>query len=197
MPVITTALTALGSVAASTTAAATAAAASTGAAAASTGSLASAATTVGTLASVGGAAASGYAQYQSGQQQKAQEALRKQQMELESQRASREVIRKTQIARAQGINTAAQVGGSLVDSSAYGGITGQNTTNAGYELGSIAENTQIGRQLFDSNAAESGYNAQASLFGAGAQLGRTLIDNNIQIGRIGTTVANRSSLFNG
>lgn len=203
MPLITSALTALSTLAATTTAATTAAAAGTGAAAATAGATAGAGAAtagsislgsagIGTAISAAGTIGGAALQYQAGQEQRAQEGLRKKQMQLESDRARREVIRKTQVSQAIGLNAAAQSGGELATSSAYGGIIGQNVGNAGFETTSIRQNEEIGGALFASNARESQFNSQASLFGAGANFGKTLIDNNSQIGRIGATLFGRT-----
>lgn len=227
MPLITSALTALSTLAATTTtataAATTASLAGTGGAIAAgvptaglaagaagsfAGAGATAAATTGAAATAGGislgsagigsvlsgvgtVASAGF-QYQAGQEQRAQESLRKKQMQLESDRARREVIRKTQITQAVGLNNAAQAGGELATSSAYGGIIGQNVGNAGFETTSIRQNEEIGGALFASNARESQFNSQASLFGAGANFGKMLVDNNAPIGRIGATLFGRT-----
>lgn len=155
---------------------------------ATTGSLATAAGAAGTGLSLASGGAQLYSNQQSAQAQQRQEALRAQQMHLESDRQRREVIRQTQIAQATGINNASQSGADITGGSTLQGIVGQNETNKGFALNTIKQNEAIGSALFDSNAQESGFNAQASLFGGTQRLGNTLSDNNMQIGRLGTTL---------
>lgn len=121
--------------------------------------------------------------------QQQQEALRQKQMQLEAERSRREIIRQTQISQAIGINNAAN-SGAAIDSSVLSGITGQNTTNAGYQLNAVNQNEAIGNALFSSNMQESNANATASLFKGAGQFGSVIANNNMQIGRLGSTLFN-------
>lgn len=121
--------------------------------------------------------------------QQQQEALRQKQMQLEAERSRREIIRQTQISQAIGINNAAN-SGAAIDSSVLSGITGQNTTNAGYQLNAVNQNEAIGNALFSSNIQESNANATASLFKGAGQFGSVIANNNMQIGRLGSTLFN-------
>lgn len=159
------------------------------AAGASVGNIATTAGLIGTGVSVASQGAQLIASQQAAAEQQKQEALRQKQMNLEADRQRREVIRQTQISQAMGINNAANSGGAI-DSSVLSGIVGQNSTNAGYALGSINENESIGNALFASNAAESRANSTASLFGGVSNIGKSIADNNMQIGRLGSTLFN-------
>lgn len=201
MPVITTALAALGTALGTGAAAAGTAAATTAATtAAAAGSVGSIAATVGTLGTLGAVVGTGVQLYE-GQKmaaaQREQEAIRKKASEFEFARARREVIRQTQIARATGLNSAAQSGGEIQGSDILGGINGQYANNQAYQLNSINQNQQLSDANFASNATESSAAGMASLFGGVAKLGGVLTDNNMQLGRIGATLAgNGASLFN-
>jgi hypothetical protein len=175
-----------GTAAAGTTAAATA---GTGAGLLSVGNIATGAGILGT----GIQGASTVGQMIAGQDavraQQQQEALRQKQMQLEAERQRREIIRQTQISQAIGINNAAN-SGAAIDSSVLSGITGQNATNAGYQIGAVNQNEAIGNALFTSNMQESNANATASLFKGAGQFGSVLANNNMQIGRLGSTLFN-------
>jgi hypothetical protein len=196
MPFITAGITALATAATAltaTTAATTAAAAGTAAGATATaGGLAGAASTIGTIGSIAGTVGGAYYQRQSAAAQQEQEALRMKQMNLESDRARREVIRKSQVQQAIGLNNAAQSGGELSSSSAAGGIIGQAQGNAQYETTAINQNQAIGQQMFAANVAESNANSNASLFKSAGEFGGTLVKNNMEIGRIGATLFGRT-----
>lgn len=121
--------------------------------------------------------------------QKQQERLREKQMNLEADRQRREIIRRTQISQATGINLLGGSGASVDGStSAVSGIIGQNSGNQGYALNAVEQNTDIGTALFASNAAESSASSSASLFANIGGLGNTLADSNSQIGRLGATL---------
>ncbi len=189
MPVISTAIAALGTLATSVgTAAATTGA--VGAAGAGVGAISSAATAIGAAAGLGGTILQAREASQAARAQREQEAIRKKQADFEFARARREVIRQTQIARATGLNVAAQSGGELPTSSVLGGIMGQYANNEAYQLTSIAQNQNLSDQTFASNAEESQATGRASLFGSATQFGSILMNNNQQLGRIGASLFN-------
>ena len=154
------------------------------------GNIATAAGVAGTGVSVAGQLGQMNAQQQAADEQRKQEQLRQKQMQLEADRQRREVIRQTQISQAIGINNAASSGASLPDSSTLQGIVGQNQTNQNYGVNAINQNEAIGNALFSSNARESEYNSTASLFGGIGNIGSSIAQNNMQIGRLTTTLFN-------
>lgn len=139
-----------------------------------------------------------YQQSKAADAQREQEKLREKQMNLEADRQRREIIRRTQISQATGINLLGGSGASVDGAtSALSGIIGQNTGNQGYSLNAVEQNTDIGTALFASNATESQANSTASLFANIGNFGNTLADNNSQIGRLGATLFGGNSQSQG
>lgn len=81
------------------------------------------------------------------------EALRRQQMELESRRRLRETVRNQQRARAQALAASTNQGAS--QGSGLQGGYGQIAGDAGNQLLATGQNLEIGRGIFDANAANS------------------------------------------
>lgn len=124
-------------------------------------------------------------------QEKAEE-LRKQQMELDATRRTREIIRQSTAARsaALAITTAqgaAYEGGSAVPG-AYGSIAGRTGVN---ELG-VSQNLEIGEGMFAAHMDQLGAyrraadaQSQMAMWAGIGSLGNSLISNSTTIGKIG------------
>lgn len=166
-----------------------------------------------TLAVIGiGAAAGGsylsykgsreQAKYQSKalQQQAQEEQVRRKQMELDSRRRRREVIRQAQLARATALTSATAQGagqGSGLQGG-YGQISGRTGVNS---LG-ISQNEAFGSQIFDLNAGASNFYSQAaragstSAMGAGlTSLGGLVLNNMGPLSSLGTYYGNVGNQF--
>lgn len=195
MPAFSTALVALTSTLA--TAGTTAAAAVGGTAAAGTAAAgAGAATTlggaIGTIGTIGALGSTGmqlyYGQQAAAASQEA-EMLRKQQMELEANRARRQAIRDSMMAYYTGINNEASSGATVGnDTSTYGGLLGQTSGNLAYNINAIDQNERIGGALFDVNASRANASGMADLFGGSNKLFNQLANptNAFALGRVGT-----------
>lgn len=123
------------------------------------------------------------------QASQAQENIRRQQLELENIRRQREIIRKAQAARAVAITSAANAG--VMEGSLVGGATGQITGQLGQGLTSQAQNTSLGRQMFDANANLADAQASVQQAEAISDFGRTLFQSSQAIGQIGATAIGR------
>lgn len=134
-----------------------------------------------------------YVQYQGAQKQAGASAraeeLRKQQMELESQRKQRQLIREAQKAQATAlVRTTAQ--GSSQQSSALGGSYGQIASDLASNLTYENKALNIGRGIFDANAAYANAGATTALGGAISSIGSALIKTSTIGGNIGETLFN-------
>lgn len=114
------------------------------------------------------------------------EALRKQQMELDSRRRMNQLMRASATARARSI-AAASARGATFSSAAEGGL-GSIQSQTGFNVLSEAENLDIGRDIFDANATFSQAKASAANYDAIGDFGKTLFQNSQTIGQIGTTL---------
>lgn len=158
-----------------------------------------------TALAIGGLAASGAGAYKQYEGAKAQseasqraEAARKQQMNLETDRKQREILRQSQLARSialtrgteQGANEA---GGSAIPG-AYGQISGQETQNRT----GVFQAVDIGNSIFQANR-EFAQAQELSAFGSGlSKLGGALYSNATDISNIGSSLYGRTkSLFEG
>lgn len=117
---------------------------------------------------------------------------RRQAMELDSSRKSMEVLRNSQRARA--ISLTASVSSGSQFGSGYAGAQGQISGQSGTNLLSIAQNTQIGENLFDISSQISGQRmkiAQASsdmATGAGiSAIGKSISGAQGPLGNLATT----------
>lgn len=144
------------------------------------------ATGVGLAISAGGLGATIYGQVQQAEASKKAEALRRQQMELNSMREFRQIIRNAQRAQSQALTNSTAAGAQF--SSALPGGYGQIQGEAGSAISANRQNLDIGRGLFQANAQAS--NAKAiSAIGSGAyQLGRDIISVGPEIGRLKSTI---------
>lgn len=123
-------------------------------------------------------------------QERYQESVRRQAMELEARRRKIELFRNMQQARAQSLAAATNQGAGLGSglAGAYGQMSGDYNTNAL----SIDQNLAQGNQIFNSNSLVSDYrmqlgsaNAQSAFGSSMMGLGNSLLSNAGTINRIG------------
>ncbi len=161
------------------------------------GAIGVAAGVAGTAISFMGMSAQADAQSKMQQEQKKQEALRQQQMNLEAMRKKREIIRQSQLARATSLSTATNQGGA--ESSGFAGALGTIAGAAGRGTLATGQNQELGNEMFASNARMAGFmgDAQAggtmSSFGGGiSSLGGSLTKNAGTIGAVGNYFGGRA-----
>lgn len=123
------------------------------------------------------------------------ERLRLQQLELESLRRQRSIIRQAQAARAQAIASAQ--GRGALSSDVLSGALGQIQSQAGQQLVSQNENTAIARGIFDANATASFARSRAERGQAISDFGKTLFSAAGSLGRIGATAGGESGTIEG
>lgn len=146
---------------------------------------------VGTATAVAGGIAQNNAQQDATAASKRAEDIRRQQMELENTRRQREILRKSQAARAQAIATASTRG--ALQSDVVPGAIGQIETNTGQALVAQAENTALSRGIFDANAEYIQAKSDAATYSAVSDFGKTLFNNSQKIGALGDTLFNSQS----
>lgn len=146
---------------------------------------------VGVGTSVYGAVQQGNAQKKMAEEQKKQEAIRKQQMNLEAMRRKREIIRQSQMAQAKSLATAGAQGGA--ESSGFAGALGTISGGAGNASLATSQNEELGNSMFASNARMAGLMGDAAQSGtissAGSglgSLGGALINQSKTISRVGS-----------
>lgn len=147
-----------------------------------------AATVGGAILGAAGTGASIYGQQQSAEASKKAEGLRKQQMELNHFREQRQIFRQAQNARAMAVTNAAA--GGAIQSTGLPGGEGQIAGNAGFQTTASNENLDIGRGLFDANAAAAQGKAVSTIGSGTAAFGKDLIQVGPELGRIGSTYFN-------
>lgn len=108
--------------------------------------------------------------------------LRRSQMELDSQRASRTLIRNAQMTRAIGESNQSQSGANW--GSAAGGLRGQIQGQTGVESNSIFQNLQIGEKMINSQEKEARDKQAAAAGGGLASLGGSIIKAGGPLGSI-------------
>lgn len=131
--------------------------------------IAIAATAAGGVTSYSAAKKSASANQDIARQEQANEALRRQAMELDARRKQMEVLRNQQRARALALSSATNQGANLGSGieGGYGQIQGQAGTN---QLG-IQQGLDIGRQTFGNNAQISQDRINLASFGSEAAMG--------------------------
>lgn len=102
-------------------------------------------------------------------EQKKQEALRQQQMNLEAMRKKREIVRQANFARASSLSTATNQGGA--ESSGFQGALATISGNAGRGSLATSQNQQLGNDMFASNARMAGFMGQAQSGASMASMG--------------------------
>lgn len=147
-----------------------------------------AATVTGSILGAGGAATSIYGGVQTANATKKAEKLRKNQMELNNMRETRALFRKAQNERAMAVSNAAA--GGTVQASGLPGGEGQIAGNYGFGITASHENLDIGRGLFDANAAAAEGKAISTIGSGTAAIGKDLIQVGPELGRIGSTYFN-------
>jgi hypothetical protein len=118
------------------------------------------------------------------------ENARRAQMELESQRQRRDIIRKAQAAQAQALtSTTTQTGSAATaGSSALPGAQGQIANAESQQVGFLEANTLLGRDVFDANARKAEAEARAAE-GAGLMgMGNALVSGAQSISQIGMSL---------
>src|SRR5258708_2987457 len=111
------------------------------------------ATIAGAATSATGALGKASAQKKLNQAQYEEEQLRRTQMEYDSLRQSRQLVRNAQVARSIGLSNEVASGSQY--GSAAGGLAGQAQGQQGVEGNKIYQNLQIGEQLFNKNFEEA------------------------------------------
>ena len=116
--------------------------------------------------------------------EKRAEKLREAQMNLESQREKRSIVRQANIARAAAL-TSAESQGAQAGSGLAGGL-GQITAQAGSAATAVNQNQQLGTGMFAANRMISSGNTMASIGSGLSSLGGSLFQNNDKLGRLGS-----------
>lgn len=123
----------------------------------------------------------GQRQAQKGEQRA--EAIRRAQMEIESQRERRGIIRQAVQARAAALSNATAQGAA--DGSGLSGGLSQITSQAGQASTASFQNQGLGVGMFAANRQISAGQSQASLGSGIGSLGGSLVNNSQTIGRLG------------
>jgi hypothetical protein len=112
------------------------------------------------------------------------EKLRKTQMELEGNRQRRQIIRQAVVARSEALSNATAQGASA-GSGLQGGYA-QIGGESGSAVAAVEQNRQLGRQMFDANAALSKAQTIQTIGSGVSSLAGALVKNQNEIGRVGT-----------
>ena len=111
------------------------------------------------------------------------EGLRKVQMEIESKRNTRDIIRKAIIARGEAVSSA-NTQGAGQGSGLQGGIAGIEATK-GAGVSDQLGNVQVGNQMFKANAAIADAQGKQSMGAGISSLGGAILSMQEPIGRLG------------
>lgn len=114
------------------------------------------------------------------------EALRQQQMQLESIRRERDVVRQAQAARAQSLSQAVNDGASATGSSILPGLQGQIAGQESRSITATEENLAIGNATFAANADASRAKGEKADAAAWTDFGKTLFQNSDKVSNIAT-----------
>lgn len=114
------------------------------------------------------------------------EELRRQQAELTAQREQRKLFQDEMRARAQANSLLAAAGANF--GSVVGGVFGNIEGSLGQNSLALAQNINIGEQLFTANEATSNAKADLSTANATVDVGRSLFSSSEKIGNIGATL---------
>jgi hypothetical protein len=148
------------------------------------------ATGVGAAVGAAGLATNVYGQVQSAEASKRAEALRARQMEANSLREQRQILRRAQAARATALARGTDAGTTAPGGSTLPGAYGQIAGETGSAIAANNENLDIGRGLFQENSRMAAAKGTAAIGAGFNNLGRDIIAVNQQIGRIGSTLFN-------
>lgn len=118
------------------------------------------------------------------------ETLRKQQAELQAQREQRKLFQDEMRNRAQVNSALAATGASF--GSVAGGLTSNVEGTLGQNSLALAQNINIGEQLFVANEAQASAKGDLNTANATIDLGRSLFASADKVGRIGDTMFNNS-----
>lgn len=111
------------------------------------------------------------------------EKLRAAQMNLETQRQQRQVVRQATIARAQALSNASNQGAA--DGSGLQGGYGQVQGQAGGAIVANSQNQQLGQGMFAANRQISAGQTMSSIGSGISSLGGGLVSGSDTLGRIG------------
>lgn len=114
------------------------------------------------------------------------EDARERQMNVEAQRAQREIARKAQVARSMAIVRGANQG--ALYGSAIPGAEGQIASQAGQESNAVEQNKDIGTDIFAANRAYARASQKTSEGASIAGFGTSLIGLSQPIAQIGSTI---------
>jgi hypothetical protein len=143
----------------------------------------------GVAVGIGGAVAQYRGQSEQAEASKRAEELRAKQMELESARKQREIIRRAQLANAQALaTTTSQTGSAATASSALSGAQGQISQDAATNLGFEGQALGIGRGIFAANAQYAEAGKLTALGGAMGTIGSSLIKSSGQLNEMSTSL---------
>lgn len=144
---------------------------------------------LGVAASIGGTVMGVVGQQQAAEAAKKAEAMRANQMKLESARQRREIARRATVARATALSNATNQGAAQ-GSGLQGGF-GQIAGQAGNATLAVNQNERISESIFKFNRQQYDGNSMAA-FGSGlASLGSTLFNNQDMFGRVGSYMFNQ------
>jgi len=125
------------------------------------------------------------------ERQKQAEAVRQQQMNLESMRKKREIIRNANVASSMAVSQATNQGGG--ESSGLAGALASVSGRSGGSALAVEQNTQLGNQMFEINKQSAGLQADRagwdSVSGIGSgisSLGGSMVRHQQQLGSFGT-----------
>lgn len=151
-----------------------------------TATIAGTAALVGAGASVFGTVQSMGAAKEAAAASRQAEDLRKKQMELDTARKTRELIRETQGKQSSALQSAVNAGAqySSVTPGAQGQLEGAFRSN----VQALNENASIGASLFEANSNLADAQASAKEGDAISKIGSTLFANSENIGKIGSSI---------
>jgi len=125
------------------------------------------------------------------EKQKEAEALRQQQMNLESMRRKREMIRSAQASSAMAVASATNQGGG--ESSGLAGALSTVSGRSGNSLLATSQNEELGNKMFGINSQmatlqgeRAGYEGMAGMGSGLSSLGGMMVKNQQEIHKIGT-----------
>jgi hypothetical protein len=156
--------------------------------AAITAIIATTAAVVGAGTAIKGSIDSSNAQKKASKASAAQEAVRKDQLALDSARQRRQVSRTAAVQRANAL--AAGVAAGAQESSRIEGIQSSLTSQEGEQTGVISQAEELGFSIFNLNQQLSDARGDASTAGAIQNLGVLGLQNAQTIGNVGSTVYN-------
>ena len=138
----------------------------------------------GVAAGIAGTAMQVSGQNKANKAAKRAESIREAQMNLESARQRRDVIRKMNLARAEAVSSA-ETQGTSSSSGLSGGLASIGAQGGSATL-AINQNQQLGAEMFAANRQAASGNSMASFGNGLSSLGGALVNNASTIGKIGT-----------